>query len=118
MPIELLFFSTYVLHSLTELFLQAIALSLAEPSQNSVTAIGAETSSAGVKGRKGTPCENKNNTPIQDSAKNRKTKKQVCSFQNGMLSFYPLTCSYLCFTQLHFVSCLLLGQEQNTTVRR
>jgi hypothetical protein len=29
-----------------------------------------------------------------------------------------LTCSYLCFTQLHFVSCLLLGQEQNTTVRR
>ncbi|KAK1684349.1 hypothetical protein QYE76_045197 [Lolium multiflorum] len=58
---------------------QAIALSLAEPSQNSVTAIGAETSSAGVKGRRGTPCENKNNTPIQDSAKNRKTKKQVRS---------------------------------------
>ncbi|KAK1601103.1 hypothetical protein QYE76_007606 [Lolium multiflorum] len=58
---------------------QAIALSLAEPSQNSVTAIGAETSSAGAKGRKGTPCENKNNTPIQDSAKNRKAKKQVRS---------------------------------------
>ncbi|XP_047063925.1 uncharacterized protein LOC124671617, partial [Lolium rigidum] len=58
---------------------QAIALSLAEPSQNSVTAIGAETSSAGAKGRKGTPCENKNNTPIQDSAKNRKPKKQVRS---------------------------------------
>ncbi|KAM0915463.1 hypothetical protein ACQ4PT_010861 [Festuca glaucescens] len=58
---------------------QAITLSLAEPSKNSVTAIGAETSSAGAKGRKGTPCENKNSTPIQDSAKNRKAKKQVRS---------------------------------------
>ena len=76
--------------TLTELIVQAIALSLAEPSQNPVTAMGAETSTTGAKGRKGTPCKNKNTTPIQDSAniqastKNRKTKKQVCSFQNGM----------------------------------
>jgi hypothetical protein len=64
--------------------LQAIALSLAEPSQKSVTSMGAETSSTGAKGKKDTPCKNKNSTPVQDSAKNRKTKKQVCSLQNGM----------------------------------
>uniref|UniRef100_A0ACD5USV0 Uncharacterized protein n=1 Tax=Avena sativa TaxID=4498 RepID=A0ACD5USV0_AVESA len=69
---------------------QAIALSLAEPSQNSVTAMGAETSRTGAKGRKGTPLKNKNTTPIQDSAKNRKTKKQVCSIQNGMYELYIL----------------------------
>lgn len=57
---------------------QAIALSLAESSESSVTVMGAKTSSAGAKGRKGTPCKN-NNTSIQDSSKNRKTKKQVRS---------------------------------------
>ena len=90
MSIELLIFFPIYVFTLTELIVQAIALSLAEPSQNPVTAIGAETSTTGAKGRKGTPRKNKNTTPIQDSAniqastKNRKTKKQVCSFQNGM----------------------------------
>uniref|UniRef100_A0ACD5V5N7 Uncharacterized protein n=1 Tax=Avena sativa TaxID=4498 RepID=A0ACD5V5N7_AVESA len=71
---------------------QAIALSLAEPSQISVTAMGAETSSTGAKGRKGTPLKNKNTTPIQDSAKNRKTKKQVRSriqlSEDDVVSFF------------------------------
>ncbi|KAM3368618.1 hypothetical protein ACQJBY_016865 [Aegilops geniculata] len=57
---------------------QAIALSLAEPSKSSVTTTTvAETSSRG--GRKSTPCKNDNTTPVKDSAKNRKTKKQVRS---------------------------------------
>ncbi|KAM3388193.1 hypothetical protein ACQJBY_010767 [Aegilops geniculata] len=69
---------------------QAIALSLAEPSKSSVTTTEpskssvttttvAETSSRGAKGRKSTPCKNDNTTPVKDSAKNRKTKKQVRS---------------------------------------
>ncbi|XP_037486350.1 general transcription factor IIF subunit 1-like [Triticum dicoccoides] len=70
---------------------QAIALSLAEPSKSSVTTTTepskssvttttvAETSSRGAKGRKSTPCKNDNTTPVKDSAKNRKTKKQVRS---------------------------------------
>lgn len=54
---------------------QAIALSLAEPSENSVAAMGAEISSTGVRGSEGTPCKKNNTLPIQDSAKNRKIKK-------------------------------------------
>ncbi|VAH34189.1 hypothetical protein VPH35_022373 [Triticum aestivum] len=70
---------------------QAIALSLAEPSKSSVTTTTdplessvttttvAETSSRGAKGRKSTPCKDDNTTPVKDSSKNRKAKKQVRS---------------------------------------
>lgn len=95
--------------------MQAIALSLAEPSENSVAAMGAEISSTGVRGSEGTPCKKNNTIPIQDSAKNRKIKKPVYSYQHGLACINFL--SYL-ICVLHFHFSLLLGQEQDTTDRR
>ncbi|PAN39293.1 hypothetical protein PAHAL_7G233800 [Panicum hallii] len=53
---------------------QAIALSLAESSEKSVTAIRAETSSTVKEASEGTPYKNNGKTSVQDSAKNRKIK--------------------------------------------
>uniref|UniRef100_A0A0D9W7K5 EF-hand domain-containing protein n=1 Tax=Leersia perrieri TaxID=77586 RepID=A0A0D9W7K5_9ORYZ len=55
---------------------QAIALSLAESSENPVPAMSAETSSAGVKGSDSTPREKSYSVPIQDSTKTVKIKMQ------------------------------------------
>ena len=60
---------------------QAIALSLAESSETSVTAIGAETSSTVKEASEGTPYKNNGKTSIQDSAKNRKIRMLVHPFQ-------------------------------------
>ncbi|RCV34710.1 hypothetical protein SEVIR_7G190400v4 [Setaria viridis] len=53
---------------------QAIALSLAESSEKSVTTMGAETSSTVKGSSEGTSNKNNGKTSIQDSAKNRKIK--------------------------------------------
>uniref|UniRef100_A0A453CF58 EF-hand domain-containing protein n=1 Tax=Aegilops tauschii subsp. strangulata TaxID=200361 RepID=A0A453CF58_AEGTS len=59
---------------------QSSVTTTTEPSKSSVTTTTvAETSSRGAKGRKSTPCKDDNTTPVKDSAKNRKTKKQVRS---------------------------------------
>ncbi|OEL31545.1 hypothetical protein BAE44_0007435 [Dichanthelium oligosanthes] len=53
---------------------QAIALSLAESSEMSVAAMGAETSSSVKGASEGTPYKNNGKTSVQDSAKKRKIK--------------------------------------------
>jgi len=71
---------------------QAIALSLAESSETSVTAIGAETSSTVKEASEGTPYKNNGKTSIQDSAKNRKIrmlgKSRIQLTEDDVVAFF------------------------------
>lgn len=64
--------------------MQAIALSLAESSENHVTTMTAETSNTVKRGSEGSPYKNNSKTSIQDSSKNRKIKMLVHPFQLDM----------------------------------
>ncbi|XP_006652574.1 uncharacterized protein LOC102701073 [Oryza brachyantha] len=55
---------------------QAIALSLAEPSENYVPAMSADISGTRVKGSDSTPCKKNKSVPVQDSTKTWKIKTQ------------------------------------------
>lgn len=57
--------------------MQAIALSLAESSETSMTTMGAESSSTVKGASENTPYKNNGKTSVQDSAKNKKIKMLV-----------------------------------------